>query len=283
MSYTLMIGVGAQKSGTTWLHTYLSRHPQCAMSRIKELHFWNEMCLPEDDALARRYYSQWLLRIATQIRDGDTPPPWIVNVAKDLVERAGFAGDTAGYVKYFDRRVGKARVAGEISPAYSRLSQADFQAMRACHPDVRPIFLMRDPVDRFWAAMRSLAKNEGRVADSALIAERLAKPAHLGRGTYHITAQALDQVFGADGALLVYYEELFTEAAIARICAFLGIDPAPAEFDKRVNPGDGTEHSLRDEDAAMIYAAHRETYEWAAARRAPLPTQWQARIAQFGG
>lgn len=281
MAYTLMVGVGAQKAGTTWLYNYLSRHPQCAMSRIKEMHFWNERFLPGDDALARRYYGNWLMRISSRIKEGFTPSAGSVDVAKDLIERAGMVGDPTAYRRYFDSRVGEARVTGEISPAYSRLSIEHFREMRTCHPDLRPIFVLRDPVDRFWAAMRSIAQNEKRSADAALIAERLSKPAHLERGAYHRTALNLEDVFGRDGVLLLYYEDLFTDPGIERVCDFLGLDRQPADFRTRINAGGGSEF-LRQSDAAAIFHAHRDTYDWAASRDAPLPQRWRDRLEAFG-
>lgn len=35
------LGIGAQKSGTTWLYEMLARHPQVAFPAGKEAHFWN--------------------------------------------------------------------------------------------------------------------------------------------------------------------------------------------------------------------------------------------------
>lgn len=35
------LGIGAQKCGTTWLHSALSRHPDVGFPGGKEIHFWN--------------------------------------------------------------------------------------------------------------------------------------------------------------------------------------------------------------------------------------------------
>ncbi|HEX2668873.1 MAG TPA: sulfotransferase [Gammaproteobacteria bacterium] len=35
------LGIGAQKAGTTWLHSMLSLHPDIGMPEQKELHFWD--------------------------------------------------------------------------------------------------------------------------------------------------------------------------------------------------------------------------------------------------
>jgi hypothetical protein len=37
---TFLLGVGAQKAGTSWLYRYLKSHPEIFMSPIKEMHFF---------------------------------------------------------------------------------------------------------------------------------------------------------------------------------------------------------------------------------------------------
>lgn len=36
------LGIGAQKAGTTWLHTMLSQHPMLKLPQAKELHYWDK-------------------------------------------------------------------------------------------------------------------------------------------------------------------------------------------------------------------------------------------------
>ena len=36
------LGIGAQKAGTTWLHTMLSQHHHLALPEAKELHYWDK-------------------------------------------------------------------------------------------------------------------------------------------------------------------------------------------------------------------------------------------------
>jgi hypothetical protein len=47
------LGIGAQKSGTSWLHNMLAKHPKIAFPGGKEIHFWNR---PESRNL--QWYSQ---------------------------------------------------------------------------------------------------------------------------------------------------------------------------------------------------------------------------------
>lgn len=36
------IGIGAAKSGTTWLTTVLRQHPEIFLSKVKEIHYFNQ-------------------------------------------------------------------------------------------------------------------------------------------------------------------------------------------------------------------------------------------------
>lgn len=50
------LGIGAQKTGTTWLYEQLSRHPQLAFPLGKEVHFWNH---PHDPAAVANYLGRF--------------------------------------------------------------------------------------------------------------------------------------------------------------------------------------------------------------------------------
>jgi hypothetical protein len=41
MIENLLLCVGAQKSGTTWLHAQLKDHPEIGFSNVKEVHYFN--------------------------------------------------------------------------------------------------------------------------------------------------------------------------------------------------------------------------------------------------
>ncbi len=50
------LGIGAQKSGTTWLYEMMRLHPEVDFPAGKELHFWNR---PYDKANKRHYLQQF--------------------------------------------------------------------------------------------------------------------------------------------------------------------------------------------------------------------------------
>ena len=47
------LGIGVQKAGTTWLYHQLSRHPQIAFPRGKEVHYWDAAERPDADEWVR--------------------------------------------------------------------------------------------------------------------------------------------------------------------------------------------------------------------------------------
>lgn len=36
-----ILGIGAQKAGTTWLYQYIKNSPKANLGQLKEYHFWN--------------------------------------------------------------------------------------------------------------------------------------------------------------------------------------------------------------------------------------------------
>ena len=104
---TLVIGIGAQKAGTTWLYRYLRTHPQVGMSPIKELHYWDERFRPD----LCGHSSEALRRKLATISDAG-----FVEAAR---ERLGMR-DGPGYMRYFSKHsAGRACVRGGHSELFN--------------------------------------------------------------------------------------------------------------------------------------------------------------------
>ena len=57
----LIVGIGAQKAGTTWLSQMLAQHPQVWLPPFKEVQFFNHRFIPE-----HREWLPWHFRRARQ-------------------------------------------------------------------------------------------------------------------------------------------------------------------------------------------------------------------------
>ena len=94
-----LLGLGAQKAGTAWMHRYLESSPQCDPGFRKEYHVWDAVDLPSG-------------RVARE------------RIEKQGGDRARFLTDPEHYFDYFTGLLdGEARLTADITPAYAGLSR----------------------------------------------------------------------------------------------------------------------------------------------------------------
>jgi hypothetical protein len=189
--------------------------------------------------------------------------------------------------------------AGEICPEYALLSAETFAKMAELSPNVRFIFLMRDPVSRFVSGVRhSLRKTLGKKAkvtalDLSKAIARFSRPnaRPIALSRYDVTMEALERSVPADRILYVFFEEMFDQDQIRRICEFLGVRFVPAKVAARANSAGKSQVAASDADCASIARKLAPVYEFAKARFGDaLPSNWMqsaalARVApeQVGG
>lgn len=255
-----ILGLGAQKAGTTWLHQYLSSRGDVLMSPIKEMHFF---CPPPPDVPHSR-----LQRLLDEIG-----LPRGRARAQAMAERLRIKSDEA-YFEYFLRRLGPAhRAFGEITPSYGEMPMEVLERIRAAYPKVRPVLLLRDPVDRLFSAMRMHAAAPGAI-DTGDVEAAWDNPVHRARSDYELAIRNATAVFGGGGVLIEFFERLFTSTAVARLCAFLDLPFKNGDYGRPV-------HTTRPSDAtaAAVERARQllgPTYDFC--RRwfsADLPAQWR--------
>ena len=222
---TFCIGVGAQKAGTSWLFNYLGCHPEIAMSPIKELHYFDQIYRPDLCSTWRKEFDRQAAESISQLASGETGS--ITNL-QYLIDRVRMNVDPAAYLEYFDRLATHGRsVVGEITPSYSLLPEVGFSALRntilgaAATP--RIVFVMRDPVERFWSQCRFEAPGSFEQSADKVYERALRDPQFLERTRYDVTIARLRAVFGAEELLLLFYEDLFDYATIERLCRFLHV------------------------------------------------------------
>ena len=268
---TFLLGVGGHKCGTTWLHDYLSKSPQAHMGVFKEYHVFDALTLPEGSDFYER-------RIAQARKALEAPKPRL-DADPRLWKALSFLADPQEYYAYFARLLAAPgiRLTGDITPAYAGLSTETLAGIRdgitAQGLRIRVVFLMRDPLERAWSAVRMRRRDTSRrnpahgfaQSEAADLIALAATPYFTLRTRYDNTIAALEQVFAPGEILYGFYESLFDRAEVARICAFLGIDMHEPEFDLRKNVSPKSE-SLDPQAERAVVAQYRETYEFIAAR-----------------
>jgi hypothetical protein len=124
--------VGAHKAGTTWLYQQLDSHPDFWMPPVKELHYFDQLGRIQRASVPR-------------CRD-----------ERDLRFLEGLASlsakphvDFENYARLFESK--QSMLSGDISPNYSTLSKDVIRQVVRYFPNLRVIFLARDPVERVWS------------------------------------------------------------------------------------------------------------------------------------
>lgn len=199
--------IGAAKSGTTSLYSYLGQHPNLIRGYSQEVHFFDGGLDPNRDDFARgeRWYRKHF----------------------PLIDDMGDADQTF-----------------ESSPLYIYHPLAAERMYRLL-PRVRLIALLRNPIERAIShyfherrhGREPLELGQALAAEEARLQPALARGdfkdvafIHLSykrRGLYGEQIQRFRQYFPADQMMIVNHEQLFADphAGLRRIFAFLGVDP----------------------------------------------------------
>jgi hypothetical protein len=124
--------IGAHKGGTTWLYHQLDSHPDFWMPPVKELHYF--------DQLSR-------VQRASPPRSKDERDLRFLESLNRLSAEAHM--DLENYARLFEPK--GSLLSGDISPNYSTLSSKLIRQIVEYFPNLKVIFLARDPVQRFWS------------------------------------------------------------------------------------------------------------------------------------
>ena len=228
-----LLGVGAQKAGTTWLHQQLHSRKDADFGVLKEYHVHDARTVPE---LAR------FRRVPMQLqrpRSWVQPRTWL---RQCFIRSPGLYYDYFNWLLRRPHRAGRqVRLTGDITPSYALLSADSLREIwngfEQRGVPVRPVFLMRDPIERIISSQRMKLRKLGqRDAESELAAlrRRISKGRGL-RSNYAQTLEALDRVFGLEHCFIGLFETLFTPTSYAKLCGFLAIPYQEPAWSEKVN------------------------------------------------
>ena len=227
---TFLLGVGAQKAGTSWLHDQLQRRSDADFGFLKEYHVF--------DALE-------LERFANFRPKRPSPLKW------RTWRRARFIARPERYFDYFAARLKppQIRLTGDITPSYAGLSAESYQRIQQAFAQrgvkTRAVFIMRDPVERFLSQQRMQLRKRGLLTPAHEI-EHLNKASlkllkrESPRNDYPATLDALRGGLAESEIFIGLYETLFTAATHRELCRYLGIPEQIPDVNQRVNASQAT-------------------------------------------
>lgn len=279
MAKTLYICIGAQKAGTTWLADYMRARPDVHMPPVKEVHYFDARFVP---AWCARYEAEMLAEFqasAARMTLQNCADPALHQKLAALLLRLRMIGDPDGYLRFMSWGAGDRPVLFEATPDYSMLDEQGFAAMRSVHPDVRLVFLLRNPADRFWSSLRFNRTHNPDFDMDAMFDKLIGREDFVLLADYGRTIRAARAAFGADRLHIEFYERLFTQDAVDRIARFAGLAPTPADFSIRSNASSAGGSMPPDRRRAAINAYAHVYREIEALFKNALPENWRADIA----
>ena len=293
---TLLFGMGAGKAGTTWLHSYLSSHPECACPSVKEVNYFSQLYLPEfskrQRKMAKKYRRhRWSLPLSFGALHEKNRRELEYY---EFISDADLVRDTthSKYLEFLASSWQGEPVISDITPSYALLGRDRIAEMASVIPHTKFVFSMRDPVERLWSYVKTQNKRKGRNKRKArlggnFLAQRLmdrildSGPAKFPRNSdYCFTVTELDAAVPQSDLLYQFTETVFESGNVDALTEFLGIRPFAADTGTRVNPG--RRFGLDDERVARACRYLADQYRFIFDRFGDtVPQVWRERYDLF--
>ena len=241
------IGVGPEKTGTTWLDNQLRAHPEVFLPPIKELrYFWEKYAFPKESFFQRMNYKkswhreQYLDYTKERLKDIIQRPIknlfldrsrllWDINYLLKL-------HDDAWYIKCFQNNSNK--ISGEISPQYFFRTFDQIKGIHNVIPHSKIIITLRKPIDWVWSFAKMDMKNGFLKPGFGNLDNYI--ESKFRNCSFSRSLGYWKSLYSEDQILVLFLEDLNADAwnYYIRFCLFLGISPdqsRKAELLKKIN------------------------------------------------
>ncbi len=236
------LGIGAQRAGTTWLHSCLRPHPRVWLPPGKELHYFDRLSgqgpgFTRVGSLWRGVTGRgiesvdWRTRVAGSLLSVRRRHGLSAAAARELLWVASFYAPGRKTDAWYRRLFapGENRLKGEITPEYAMLDDAGVRHVTGMFPNLKVIFILRDPVDRAQSMFHLRRKNNRRrgMPPPPDVMRFLVSDASTRFNDYLRTIDTWSRYVPPDRFFLGWYDDTVADpqAAIQRVAAFLGVDP----------------------------------------------------------
>ena len=245
---TFVLGVGAQKSGTTWLYEYMKLFENVDMGFMKEYSIFSND-LKNKKVNARRFLTSSKHRKRYYMMKSDE--------------------------YYFDYFCGllateKIEITGDISPSYATLKSDVFcriyEGFQRRGVECKVVFLMRDPVERCWSARRMIKRSHSlEESDEDLLLKYFRSKSAERRTRYDTTIKEIEKAFPERNVYYGIYEEMFQNENIEKLSEFIGIQK---KYQFKANKFNTTEKrsDISLETKKKVADQFYEVYEFCARR-----------------
>jgi hypothetical protein len=220
--------IGAQKAGTGWLYEQLRSHPDFWMPPLKELHYFDRLWRSQRKA-ERTQEARKDARDERDLRFLDAMESLYARVEIDL----------PGYSQLFAPKA--ALLSGDITPGYSLLPDEIIDRISRYFPDLKVIFLARDPVERAWSHLSMWVRHKSiapfDMTDVDAVTRHLLRPEVLMRSHPSKIVARWRRCVRPELFRLYFFDDLKRNPGELRrsVLNFLGADPEKASGELRAD------------------------------------------------
>jgi hypothetical protein len=218
--------IGAQKSGTSWLYHNIRYHPQIWLPPVKELHYFDHP-----------HWAPYVFQMLTSQPHGRRAR----KAAKRLLDSLHDRNTWQWYYHYLFSlrnpswyrdlfRPDSGQVCGEITPNYADLDPKMVAQIHTLMPNLKVIYLLRNPIDRLWSATAMFFARQGYASLDEVESSNILKYLnHKGPQTssdYLRTLEIWYKYYPTDQIFIGFYEQVKQDpkSLLQNIYRFLSID-----------------------------------------------------------
>lgn len=270
---TLLIHLGATRTGSKWISNYFKEHTEILMSPIRVLNYFTR------GQHFHQYFETALVKEEAEFAKkaaGATPPASLIQ----LRDRVRMNHDPAAFLDYYRSRWSGEKVFADVTPSYYVEERDMFARMRDAHSKVRFLLVMRNPIDRLWSGMRLARMGNTEFDPPTRLDQLLGASVPPWRRNYVTALTDLDAVVPKDHLKVCFFENMFDMAEIGELCAFLGVETQAADVASAMNQSEGV--GLDAERRGRLYAKLEPVYRFVHDRyQGRLPASWLDDMDRF--
>lgn len=258
------VGVGVQKSGSTWLADILAQHPKILIPR-KEIHFFNRYFYQ-----GYSWYHSWFANKHGQVA-GDFTPKYFISPPPAPMSKEFYPHWNLRRILLYRRRKSPqpdfVTQGGSLFGKLYRILLFWFQKqpsvrdkLKARYPGIRVLAIFRNPVDRAWSAYWDWRRRKDRKGERFVSFDKMW--VHDGRWiqTHGLYANHLSywrEVFPDFGVF--FYDDIKKDPiSLARsVYKFIGVDDTFVPETSR-QPNKGEYEPMPGETREMLVNFYRE-------------------------
>jgi len=277
MKKLFILGVGAQKAGTTWLHRQLNANQNIDLGFRKEYHVLDAIDNSSLNKKSKNPNNRFRDKRIKQILDLNSARKLGKNLGrqrknfKHIALELAFLDNLNHYFDYFDYlylKNPKVEAVGDITPNYAIVKPSILRIAKKGLEQrgftVKVIFLMRDPIERVWSLARMKKRNmqepkREKFDEIAYISKKTLDNFAHAKSSYQQTIKNLERVFDRENIYYGFYERLFNAQSHDDIQKFLNISIDEFETKEVINASPKTT-SIPPETNKKLVERFKPTY-----------------------